>query len=376
MNMKKKLYLFAVVLLSSCGIANNTINTTKEISAIEHDDFKEMRTILDIFEQFEIVPLESSESTLLTNAQKIEVDDSLVFVYDKSAKPSLSVFNVEGEYITKVGAMGHATNEYLFIDDFTLDKKNRKVLLLSNGDVLIYDYSGRFDKRIKLSDEFYCTNIVICDDGLVGLSSNRHPGTNLLHFFDENFKFKNDEIESLPKPIEENALSNVSLQVSNENVCFLDFFRSRFVLVNHKDTKKHLINQFRSNRMLNDVSVLSGDFYQNIENYDFITDFHYDGDEIFGWMFYGKELKYFTMLTQEDTFDVYAYGGWNPQVICHDNDLFYCLIKPGTLLSLIDTNKEYVSKTNRLFSEIFEKYKSCYSLKSNYSLVRMKRKER
>jgi len=153
--------LFILLYFLSCN--SNKSNTESKILT---DQIKKIEIPLSydnviqsdsIFESIEIIPLETKEECLITNAQKIlVVENKRIFIQDFNK--CLMIFDINGKFISKVGRNGHGPDEYLQFAGFDLDSIGN-IYILDYHKILKYNSNGIFQSSqlIKLSSkEFQC----------------------------------------------------------------------------------------------------------------------------------------------------------------------------------------------------------------------------
>lgn len=85
----------------------------------------------DLFSKIEIIPLETSDSCLLMDVEKIVHVDSLLYVFD-SRRPALYVFDEKGAFVRQISRWGDGPGDHL---------------LSPNGYMGIYDLCGKFIRQ-------------------------------------------------------------------------------------------------------------------------------------------------------------------------------------------------------------------------------------
>lgn len=104
----------------------------------------------DLFSKMEIIPLETLDSCLIMNIEKIELHNNQLFIFD-NLRPALYVFDKKGKYIKQIGKKGEGPDEFQVITDVFIDKTRNVILFLSHfGSVLIYDIEGNYIGREML----------------------------------------------------------------------------------------------------------------------------------------------------------------------------------------------------------------------------------
>ena len=134
---------FSYSLLSSCsgGVG---------VSGDEIEGYDQMSSCPDVISSLRIIPLEETESSLLTGpVQKVIQVDSMFLVQDSFM--SLYCFDENGKFLNRISREGRANNEYISLSTFCVDKENNILLFDSFTDkVLRYTIDGSFIDAVKM----------------------------------------------------------------------------------------------------------------------------------------------------------------------------------------------------------------------------------
>lgn len=191
----------------------------------------------DYFEITMCLPLEDSKDCHITFARRIEFFENKYYVFSSNGNMGLFVFNKDGKFIKRIGERGNGHGEYSNILDFTLDKKNRRLLLLCNRPsfVKVYSLDGMFmeDKVLdntSLSDIACVNGLILCPTNHQGFTKNESDS--LFYVFDENFR-----IVKKHTFISDNSIGITSFIPSNtkafgDKFIFSDFHEHRTFILN------------------------------------------------------------------------------------------------------------------------------------------------
>ena len=138
-------FFFLLVLVSSCR-RSSTINTPNgEYKMIDCQEINGGKFKLSsIASSFSVIPLETNDSCLIGGISKLEFYDGKIFVLDKMHSARLYVFDTQGEYKFAIGKRGSGPNEYMQINDFSIDKeKNLIYVLCDKKKLFTYSLSGQ-----------------------------------------------------------------------------------------------------------------------------------------------------------------------------------------------------------------------------------------
>lgn len=142
-------FLCVVLLTVSCSPSKNSRTQNGKGILIEVDESAEIR-FSDVFEKIEYVPLETSDSSLIGNVERLRLfGDKVCIVCDKS----LLIFNKHtGRNETRISRPGNGPGEYLSLYDVYFDKRSGIIELLDmNGrKIQMYDSKGRFQESQEL----------------------------------------------------------------------------------------------------------------------------------------------------------------------------------------------------------------------------------
>ncbi|MDL2278143.1 6-bladed beta-propeller [Parabacteroides sp. OttesenSCG-928-G07] len=149
--MKKALCLFILFFhFLSCG--NQTSETVLDIlyveNAIEHKPI-----FLDEFAQsVTYVPLETNKDILIRYISKIDIANNLLFVQHDEL---LSVFDMEGNFLYRIGSKGQGPNEYVTLGGFFI--RDNSVYIVDTRGKHLYKYTltGEFQEGIQLESVYH-----------------------------------------------------------------------------------------------------------------------------------------------------------------------------------------------------------------------------
>lgn len=144
----KKVFVTFLCLILLCACHNSKKTETYPVLKVSFG--KEKISALDIFDKFEIVSLETNDSSLLVWPDKVLYWKGQYMVFD-SKTPSLFVFDENGNFIKKIGKRGDGPEEYTEIYDVIQDKETGEIDMLSPyGEIFVYTSEGAFIKRTRL----------------------------------------------------------------------------------------------------------------------------------------------------------------------------------------------------------------------------------
>ena len=153
-----KFSYLAITLAFFCSCSSTIKEEEFKIETIHLSPDNEKKIILsDIVDSIFIIPLETTDRSMISRISKIEYDDSLYFILN-SQDHFVYVFNSMGDFVNQITRKGNGPGEIQYPGHFSLDKKN-KILWATNNDTFFkyqYDgqYIGRTEYHLAFSDFF------------------------------------------------------------------------------------------------------------------------------------------------------------------------------------------------------------------------------
>lgn len=156
--MKKYLYILIIFAFICCKKKIITTNSNKkEIELIKIDDYEKTgKSLVDFVSDFSFLTLKNIPFTdFISNVNKVIFNDNLIYILD-SGKSNLLVFDIEGNYIKKIGNRGNGPGEYNSINDFVINKDRKEITILDSEKISLLKYSidGKYLDIIKFSNFF------------------------------------------------------------------------------------------------------------------------------------------------------------------------------------------------------------------------------
>lgn len=137
------LFLF-ILSISSCKNNNNAdkesiLNTIK----INSNKLHEEGYLSSLVKDFQIVPLETNDSSLILDIRKVMCYKDYIYILDKSTF-RLLLFENNGKFIKQIGKRGQGPGEYLELLDFTIDTIGDRLLLADYRNTFLKPYFVNF----------------------------------------------------------------------------------------------------------------------------------------------------------------------------------------------------------------------------------------
>lgn len=122
-----------------------------------------------VYDDVQIVPLETNDSCLISVMKEIRIVDSLVFVMDNK---ELLVFDRnDGRFISKIGKEGSGPEDYISLNSFFIDERSQTVSIIDEMKraIISYDFNGAFKgkKGIPVDVIKYSSHSYLVDENIV-----------------------------------------------------------------------------------------------------------------------------------------------------------------------------------------------------------------
>lgn len=187
-------WLFVTIMvMAAVGCFQHSKNRQKEFIDLDNP---QSVSFYDIFSRIDLIPLETSEESILnfsTGApEKMMLSENRFYFLEKEG---VLIFDADGKFINKIHKLGKGPGEYLLLSDCNVNRYTGNVELLSAmGYVNVYDSLGKeFKKTFRLPDE------VLAVDYFVNLTpqtyaflSNSRSGNKMLIFSEKENKLIQD----------------------------------------------------------------------------------------------------------------------------------------------------------------------------------------
>ena len=96
------------------------------------------------------IPLEATDECLIGKIKDVYIGRERVFVLDAKTQ-TVWMFDRNGHYLNKLSRRGEGPGEYVNMQQFEVDEKNRQLILLDiwTNKLLFYDWEGTFLKDVR-----------------------------------------------------------------------------------------------------------------------------------------------------------------------------------------------------------------------------------
>ena len=148
----------------------------------------------ELIKEIKVVPLETTDESLLDAIYKIIVTDSNIYIHDRLKGGGVAIFDQNGRFIKRL-SHGQGPGEIYRLYDVSYDSEKRELVLYQHPFLLFYTSNGKFIEQKRLPFGFY--NFHVIPDGYIfktlDKQGNGHLGKfkdHTLFVTDKNFKLK------------------------------------------------------------------------------------------------------------------------------------------------------------------------------------------
>ncbi len=161
------LALMSALALYACRVGGGTANCP---FVVEVDPNSDLCSADEIFDSYDYTILETTDESLLSIIQKIDVDDRHIIIKCDS---KISVFNRDGSFVSSFDRYGQGPEEYTSIRDIKL--RGDEVLLLTSvrKGIQRYTFTGEYIGSYELNDRYFNMEIDGDDIWLASMSNNK-----------------------------------------------------------------------------------------------------------------------------------------------------------------------------------------------------------
>lgn len=323
--MNKLIYPVLLCLLLNLGCKENRSSRKLEIEAdislAKKDDVKQFSNIVDTCF---FVNLETNKDNLIGKVDKIVLQNDKIYLLDKEQSSSIFIFDIKGNFISKIQKIGKGPGEYSELSDFNVN--NAGNIIVNDGfqkKLIYYSSTGEYIKENHL--RFPTAQFALIDDGYVFIGSGyAHNliftdtnGRALRKYFPYNRTYAIELINHFPKSDKDLLYQ----QTGNDTI---------FIIKDKKPIPSYLFEIEDKEKV---VKMFDMDFPKQISRYNETTSFIYFSytyeDEPRYVLYSKKSGKYLAYSNKiEDDLIKYPYA---PQIVTTYNNYFVAALQPYLL---------------------------------------------
>ena len=364
MYIKKIIPFVMLCILSSCTKTRNTFVDISEIETIIN--WVDRNDIAPLFRDFHIIALDSVLDGQISSVEKVMVTNNGIFVLDSKKMRKLLLFDNNGNFVRQIGKIGHANSEMNIVLDACVTENGDSIYLMDWQSVKLFDSYGHYLKSYEIKDSIDYRHFNKVQNGFACVSN--YTGTsNLVHLCDTGLNIKNQFANAEKKIIKGSPYIKRPLWYSHNKTIFYDFYSSSFYV---KEDNNNRINRY----MLKSPNILTIDKITD-RNWDYgrdyILDYWYDGNCIWGSMVYKTFLCSFKFELSKNKFIVYESFEFNPKVYNYNNGYYYTCISPEDLYRIQNVPDSILTPSRRKISDELTKLKIKVKKNDNYYIIKM-----
>lgn len=164
----RKIYLLLFLCIYLIACTENNLKDECKVIDVKQHSFQKWE---EFFRIENVIPLESSSSSLITVAAKCKVRGGLVFFQDFKEKSMFVFSQKNGKFKYEIGKLGYSESEHKDFLDFNYDEENSRITILDERGLASFDAkNGKFidrKKSINGASVDYCRFLIQGNDTLL-----------------------------------------------------------------------------------------------------------------------------------------------------------------------------------------------------------------
>ena len=179
--------LLIVCLFIACSDNRNghIVSGSTENIKINIDKVSQNDTVYfsDLFNDYHIIPLETRKECLIGQINSIRFCDSKIIILDGRISKSVFIFDLNGNFIRKIGKVGKGPGEYISPSSISADEEKKEIAIYDGrlNRIQLFSLEGKFLKSIKIRQKLACKSIEVFN-GRIYLSNYVHNSIKYLLF--------------------------------------------------------------------------------------------------------------------------------------------------------------------------------------------------
>lgn len=143
------IFLFFSIIFMSCLEQNSGRDNKLEGETIAINNPINI-SIDELILEYDTIRLEAKEDSYISDISKMEILDDRIYIWDYKQR-IIFIFSSKGDFISKISDRGEGPNQYISINSFEVNHKNKEIILSDSfsNRIFIYDTDGKQIKVIK-----------------------------------------------------------------------------------------------------------------------------------------------------------------------------------------------------------------------------------
>lgn len=364
------LYIFSFgIILYSC---RDEISSDCPEVVIDMDDIAPGDvSVADVISEVQIIPLEDRKECMLSHVEKLNVTEHGFIITDMSVDERILLFGSDGKFKKRIGRMGHGKGEYSSLYDTGFDFNCDTIALSVNEGILFYNCNGKHIGTRKVEGNAFVKQIAKCPIGYV-CSTDYSGSDNLLSVYNNDFEIQKLLLKAVPNIVCIPPLEGNHMRVNNGKIIYCSYFESSIYSVDCFNDCYMKRYRFVSKDMLTPEKAQKEDCYD--KPLDCLYNFYVVNDSVIGDIMHGNILKRFVLNTKDDTFSVGIYDSGMPLIKDYRDGYYYSILEQDELLDIVEKRYGPSNYMDSLIREDFITRKLVISEKSNYVILKMKKR--
>lgn len=238
--MKNLTSILLIILLCSCS-RNKNQTTENDLIKIDllSDASMNLTNLSEIASDIQFIPLQTIDSSLISRIDKVVIQGNIIYINNRGE--DIICFDKNGTYLGRLSKVGRGPGEYSSIQDFDISSDCKKLIILSNGKILIYDinwFKFKFSKSIDLYEGVLKISFIPGSDNILvsnGPWFGNETSLNLVINLDRDTLLLKPNCYTYEKSGPGMRASNDAIQYKlGDKVCFKEGFSDTIFYVNSK----------------------------------------------------------------------------------------------------------------------------------------------
>jgi hypothetical protein len=164
----KNLFFFNIILviIISCTTEKYISKSNKTINL---DSLGKIESIkfTDYFKSYKIIPLETNDNCIIGLISQMKIFEDSIYILEGYTN-KIIVFNKYGDFVRKFGEIGKGPGEFISPSSFTINKKEREILILDSQfpKVIRYSLDGKYKDEFRLPKNILPYSIAVLNDNI------------------------------------------------------------------------------------------------------------------------------------------------------------------------------------------------------------------
>jgi hypothetical protein len=246
-----------------------------------------------------------TNKNLIGRIDGVKIVNTNIFILDSRKSKGVFMFDLEGNYIRRIGVVGKGPGEYPFPEDFEVDEENKEILVFNGTVRKIFRYNFEGDFLGEIPIELGCRSISLLNNGNIVLLGGDYGNEHLAEIKNKILYVINRKGEIVSYgPSVSKDFNNIKISignnilVKNNTISYNYKFSDTIYEVNEKEVNAKYIIDFGKDK-LNREKMKSLDtraFIKEIEDVNIKANFrgeHFQTNNYLSFRFlYGKKTRY------------------------------------------------------------------------------------